>query len=322
MAYSRSKTAAIALALALGVTAANAADSSPPPQCYDAAEIAAGRAPYGAVPCYLPPRPVVIEEYSNWYLRGDIGFSNQSVGSLFNSNYANFQSVTNVDKSFDAAPFFGIGIGYNFNDWLRFDVTGEYRANANFHGLDIGHITSTRAADDRYTASKSELTFLFNGYVDLGTWQSFTPFVGAGVGFSRNTIKNFGDVSVCVNSASCAGNGGSDAFADTASKWNFAWALYAGVGYKVTKNVTVEFAYRYIDLGNAQSGDLIGFDGTNNFNNPTEFRHLTSHDLKLGLRFNFDSFDSYSRPVQYYAPPPVYQPPPPVFVQPPLSSRG
>ncbi len=29
-----------------------------------------GRArPPGAVPCYLPPPPVVVEEYSGWYLR-------------------------------------------------------------------------------------------------------------------------------------------------------------------------------------------------------------------------------------------------------------
>ena len=56
-----------------------------------------------------------------------------------------------------------------------------------------------------------------------------------------------------------------------------------------------------------------------------EFKRLTSHDLKLGLRFNFDTFDS--RPAPYYAPAPVYQRPPvyapqPMYVQPPLRSRG
>jgi len=59
----------------------------------------------------------------SWYLRGDIGFTNQSVGSLFNSNYAGFDSVNNIDKSFDAAPLFGLGIGYTINHWLRVDVT-------------------------------------------------------------------------------------------------------------------------------------------------------------------------------------------------------
>ena len=252
------------------------------------------------------PAPVLAPavDYSGWYLRGDIGFSNQNVGSLFNVNYANFDSVSNIDKGFDAAPLFGLGVGYAVNNWLRFDVTGEYRGAANFHGLDVGAIPGGGFADDRYTGSKSEWTFLFNGYVDLGTWWSITPFVGAGVGFSRNTISNFGDFSVCVNSLSCAGNGGSDAFGGTYSKWNFAWALHAGLAYQLYRNVTLELAYRYIDLGNAQSGDLARFDGTNLFYNPMEFHHLTSQDLKLGVRFNLGGYD--------------YPPPPP----PPLRSRG
>lgn len=272
-------------------------------------------------PIYVQPQ--VIEESSNWYLRGDIGFSNQSVGSLFNSNYANFGSVTNIDKSFDAAPLFGLGIGYIANEWLRFDVTGEYRGAANFHGFDVGAISGGAFADDRYTARKSEWTFLLNGYVDLGTWYGVTPFVGAGVGVSRNTISNFGDFSVCVDSSSCAGNGGSDAYAGAASQWNFAWALHAGLAFQLSRHVTLEFAYRYIDLGNARSGDLIAFDGTNNFNNPMEFRHLTSNDFKLGLRFNLSGLSEpvhqvkyYSQP-QIYTPPPVYMPPPP-----PLQTRG
>jgi opacity protein-like surface antigen len=284
------KRLTIAAVLALTSTATYAADLSVP----------------------IMPQPV---EVSGWYLRGDIGFSNQNVGSLFNSTYSNFTTVTNIDRGFDAAPLFGLGIGYAFNNWLRFDVTGEYRGAANFKGLDIGTLpaggctapATSCFATDRYTASKSEWTFLFNGYVDLGTWYNFTPFVGAGVGVSRNTISNFGDFSTCIDSSSCA-LGGSDAFGGTASTWNLAWALHAGLAYQLSRNVTLELAYRYIDLGKARSGDLVAFDGTNNVNNPMEFHHLTSNDVKLGLRFNFGGFDPY--------------PPRPVYVPPPLNSRG
>ena len=281
------KRLTIAAVLALASTATYAADLSVP----------------------IMPQPV---EVSGWYLRGDIGFSNQNVGSLFNASYSNFTTVTSVDKGFDAAPLFGLGIGYAFNHWLRFDVTGEYRGAANFHGLDIGtRPTCSGAApcfaDDRYTGSKSEWTFLFNGYVDLGTWYNFTPFVGAGVGVSRNTISNFGDFSTCIDSSNCT-LGGSDAFGGTASTWSFAWALHAGLAYQLSQNVTLELAYRYIDLGKARSGDVIAFDGTNNFFNPMEFNHLTSNDVKLGLRFNFGGDDFYR--------------PHPVYVPPPLNSRG
>lgn len=246
----------------------------------------------------LPLVAPVPEFASGWYLRGDIGFSNQQVGSLFNENYNRFNSVTNIDKGFDAAPFFGLGIGYNINNWLRADVTGEYRGKANFHGLDIGFTavpgpSGNNFWPDRYTGSKYEWTVLFNGYVDIGTWWNFTPFLGAGVGFSRNTITNFGDVSVAVLG---------DSHSSDASKWNFAWALYAGVGFRVTPAMTVELAYRYINLGDATTGTMVDYTFAG-LDTPFEFRHLTSHDLKLGLRYNFGAYD--------------YSPPPP-----PLRSRG
>ena len=270
------KRLTIAAVLALASTATYAADLSVP----------------------IMPQPV---EVSGWYLRGDIGFSNQNVGSLFNATYSGYTTVTSVDKGFDAAPLFGLGIGYAFNHWLRFDATGEYRGAANFHGLDVGALPGGGFADDRYTASKSEWTFLLNGYVDLGTWYNFTPFVGAGVGFSRNTISNFGDFSTCINSLSCAGSGGSDANGAADSTWNFAWALYAGLAYNVTRNFTVELAYRYIDLGNATTGTVTTFAGTCGCT-PMEFNRLTSQDLKLGLRFNLDSFYEAPSPVPYYPP--------------------
>jgi opacity protein-like surface antigen len=234
----------------------------------------------------IPPLAPV-QDFSGWYLRGDIGFSNQRVGSLFNQNYSRFDSVTNIDKGFDAAPLFGLGVGYSINNWLRLDVTGEYRARANFHGLDIGFTAvpgpgGNNFWPDRYSASKFEWTFLFNGYVDLGTWWNFTPFLGAGVGFTRNTITNFGDINVSTAV-------GADAHSSDASKWNFAWALYAGIGYRVTDALTLELAYRYIDLGDATTGTMIGFTG--NTDTPFVFRHLTSQDLKLGLRFNFGAYD-------------------------------
>ena len=72
---------------------------------------------------------------------------------------------------------------------------------------------------------------------------------------------------------------------NTASTWNFAWAAHAGLAYAVSPNFTIELAYRYIDLGNAESGDLASYLGTNTVYNPMEFKHLTSHDLKLGVRW-------------------------------------
>jgi opacity protein-like surface antigen len=320
MMCTRLKLSFLIAMIPLAAGAARAADYAPPPQCYDAGFIASGRAPYGAVPCYVPPPPVV-EEFSSWYLRGDIGFSNQQVKRL--TNPIATPPMIASSYGFDAAPTFGLGIGYYFNDWLRFDVTGEYRSRANFHGSEIYNVGGVNATDE-YSGSKSEWLALLNGYVDLGTWNRLTPFVGAGIGVSRNTIHNFQDV--------CHGCGGNPAnngvsFAGDTSKWNFAWALHAGVSYKVTNNFMIEFSYRYLDMGKAETGQIVSYDFSQSLPGST-FDRLTSHDFRLGLRFNFDALEQ--RSTSYYAPPPVYQPPvyqqpaypPPVYVQPPLRSKG
>ena len=240
-------------------------------------------------PAYAPPP--VVEDFGGWYLRGDIGFSNQRVSHLDNALDAN--NLTSQQKlSFNTAGIFGLGAGYRFNNWFRADITGEWRGNSQFHGTDqITYVGGV--GTDTYRATKSEWVVLGNAYVDLGTWWCMTPFIGAGIGGARVSIAGFTDQGI-------ANNGGGAlpglALADDVSKWNFAWALHAGVAYKVTPNFTVELAYRYLDMGNGLTGDLRTFDGINNINNPTTFRSITSHDLKIGVRWNLTN-------------PPVYQPP-------------
>jgi opacity protein-like surface antigen len=266
------KTLVAAGAATLLSSAAFAADMAiaPPPQMY---------------------APPVVEDFGGWYLRGDIGFSNQRVERL--NNILDSTVTTSAQSlGFNTAGIFGLGVGYKVNNWFRADVTGEYRGNSQFFGTD--RLTFPGGfGTDTYHATKSEWVVLANAYVDLGTWWCVTPFIGAGVGGARVGIANFTDQGI-VNAG--AGALPSLAFGDNVSKWNMAWALHAGLAYKVTPNFTVELAYRYLDMGDGLTGDLRTFDGTNNVVNPTTFKNITSHDLKLGVRWNLEN-------------PPVYAPP-------------
>jgi len=244
-------------------------------------------------PAYAPPP--VIEDFGGWYLRGDIGFSNQRVQRLDNVLDANNTS-SRQNLAFGTAGIFGLGAGYKFNNWFRADVTGEYRGNSQFFGTDqIAYVGGV--GTDTYHATKNEWVVLANAYVDLGTWWCITPFIGAGVGGARVAINGFTDQNINSNPIQPGPALAGIAFGDNVAKWNFAWAAHAGLAYKVTPNFTVELAYRYLDMGDGLTGDLRAFDGTNNFNNPMTFKHITSHDLKLGVRWDLAS-------------PPVYAPPP------------
>jgi opacity protein-like surface antigen len=236
-------------------------------------------------PIIQRPPPAVVEEFGGgWYLRGDIGFTNQQVGELFNAQVNNNVpgiQLRHADKGFDSSGLFGVGVGYQFTPWLRADVIGEFRTAANFHGLDIATAGGTTFPDS-FSASKSEFLFLANVYADLGTWWCITPFVGAGVGVAWNQIAHFRDLG--VGSSGLIGGNASTGFAEAATTQNLAWALHAGLAYKATPGLTIELAYRYLNLGKATTGDLVSFDGTQNLG-PMEFRDLISHDIKLGVRW-------------------------------------
>ncbi len=255
------KLAMASAAAVLAITAANAADLP------------------------LAPAPIpVVQEFGGWYLRGDIGMTNQQVNSLTNV-VAPGTWVGTKYLQFDSAPMYSLGGGIQFNNWLRVDVTGEYRGNSHFHGQQVAKFGPVILPDD-YNASKSEWLFLANAYVDLGTWWCVTPFIGAGIGTSRNTISSFVDIG-----ATQAGLGGgsilSTTYGDNASKWNLAWAAYAGLAYKVTPGLSLELTYRYVNLGTANTGPTNSFDGVTVVNgHPFNFGTITSQDVMLGFRWN------------------------------------
>jgi opacity protein-like surface antigen len=242
-----------------------------------------------------PGVPICVEEFSGWYLRGDIGITNQRVDKLENALLP--ASTHHVNAEFDSAGLFGIGAGYQFNNWLRFDVTGEYRGNSDFTGLDIVRVGGSTFTDE-YRAKKSEWLFLANAYLDLGTWWCVTPFVGAGIGVSRVNISSFVDVNTPNLGV---------AYGATEAKWNLAWALHAGLAFQATNNLAIELAYRYTHLGDGIAGDAVTYTGTNSFNNPTTFKDITSHDLKLGLRWTCCDTEP---------------PPPPQVSAPPIMRKG
>lgn len=228
---------------------------------------------------YEPP-PVEVVPFGGWYLRGHIGMSNQQLGHLSHPLFNAVEVLRFIDKGgFSSGSTIGVGAGYQFNDWIRGDGVIEYRGKADFAALDrYGHSGPRGVIWDGandYTAKKSELLAMANAYVDVGDWYGIKPYVGLGLGASRNTISNFRDINVPMNGVAAA---------SSASTWNLAWGLHAGLGYTVNERLTLDFGYSYLDLGDAKTGRLRSYDGTVNAA-PMKFQNITSHDFKFGLRY-------------------------------------
>jgi len=233
-------------------------------------------------PAYYPPP---VEDFGGWYLRGDIGMTNTR-GKFFAPAYddASTLSVNQLGHGFTGGTSYGVGVGYQFNSWFRADITGEYRSKVMFSGTDFASIAGLGPISDVYSARFSSWVAMANVYVDLGTWWCITPFVGVGLGGAFNQISGLTDFGAIpspgvgsVNAAVYVANA-----VDT--KVNFAWAAHAGLAYKVSPNFTIELAYRYLDLGTGITGGGSTFDGTRSAR-AFEFHDLTSHDIKLGVRW-------------------------------------
>jgi len=249
------------------------------------------------IPLMPPPAPPPVECCgSGWYLRGDIGVSAEHSNNFHEDGLNPLPtSVQNAAGGFETGGIFRLGVGYQFTPWLRADITGEFRTPATWSSFDITNSGGT-LIPEHVTLHKSEVVALANVYADLGTWWCVTPFVGAGAGFAGVKFANFQETAIAsLNPVTGANLINANNFAADQTQWNFAWALHAGLSYKVTPGFSVELAYRYLNMGNGQSGAIIGF-----LNNPqnTVFHidNITSQDFTLGLRWM----------LQPEAPPPAY----------------
>jgi opacity protein-like surface antigen len=249
-----------------------------------------------------PPQPIVIQQPApefagNWYLRGQIGYGAMGYNKFEISPLNPGDQV--VAHNMSDAYFIGAGVGYEWNSWLRFDATLEYRFKSNLYALGT-YTNPAPGGTDEYNGHLSSWVGLLNAYVDLGTWDCFTPFVGVGVGFARNTISDLVD----VNPGAITYGKGRDT-----SKWNFAWALYGGVTYNVSKSFKVDLTYRYLNLGSAEDTvDCAGGCGGNKF----EYKNIYSHDFMIAFRWLCCEVAPPPKYVYVPPPPPVYQPPPPL----------
>ena|SRR5580704_10122825 len=231
-----------------------------------------GEASAADMPPPYPPPPVPVSEQSPWYLRGDIGLGWETSSLQFLQNPLNATNFAFDHSSLANTPFLRGGIGYEANNWLRFETTAEYRFKSAINAF--GQYTAGGTTfSEAYQGSLTSLVFLENAYVDLGTWAYLTPFVGAGVGGAYNSVFDLTETGSSIGSINGTG--------PTANKWNLAWAAYTGVAYNVTNKFKVELTYRYLSLGSVTDTiDCIGGCNPNSY----RWNNLTSQDFMIGFR--------------------------------------
>jgi opacity protein-like surface antigen len=258
----------------------------------------------------VEPAPPVAAEFSGWYLRGDVGMAVQTTTATITEtpNPLNGAPAGSFNRfynsSISASGLFDAGVGYQVNNWLRFDVTGEYRGGSEFQSLEQVAVPPKTQFADFYRGNLSSYIFMANGYVDVGTWYGVTPFVGAGVGWAQNRLTGLTDTGFAYSAANPGGSPTGGFFGNGTTN-NFAWALMTGLDFDVTQNLKLELGYRYLSYGTVKSGTSNCFNGTGagggfsagncgGSGHYLETDRLASSDFRLGLRWLISDVPNYA----------------------------
>lgn len=247
-----------------------------------AGALALALAPVAGYAADLPEPPILepVEFGSSWYLRGDVGYKayRNPKAEYPNAAYQKAGISNFSHEKMDDAAIFGGGVGYKFNKWFRSDVTLDYETKSKFEG-DLPCIAGPGCLKDSDNKAKIDaITLFLNGYVDLGDYNGFMPYVGGGVGVARLDLDKLKYTDYPKFGKPVSGSYDGD------SQWNFAWNLQAGVGFKVTDNLIIDANYRYVDLGDVKTKSFTAAK----YSAKAKIDDITAHEARIGFRYMFD----------------------------------
>ena len=135
------------------------------------------------------------------------------------------------------------------------------------------------------------LVGLANLYYDFDMRSRFTPYLGVGLGFSRNTTTaGVIDIQGCdAASGGAAANCG--AAIEGSGKTSAAGALMAGFSAKLGDRWSLDAGYRFLYLGDAQTGDVkitraVPAPGAPSSIAPISIHDMYAHQFRVGMRMD------------------------------------
>ncbi len=233
---------------------------------------------HGSIKDGYAPAPVAMASpVGPCYFRADLGYSwSTKPGTEWVGNAAG-QQVDAASLS-DAGLIEG-GLGCAMGSrGFRAEMMLGVRQQKSFKG-DVQVVVTPPAGvpmvvDPLMQTTVRTQTLMFNAYHDLGKFNGFVPYLGAGIGFAHHQM---GGVTIADS------NTPNTIFGD--EKLSFAWSIMAGVGYQISDRAILDIGYRFIDMGVARSTN---YDSALAYDPRLEITER-AHEFKVGLRYHFGS---------------------------------
>jgi len=197
------------------------------------------------------------------YVRGDLGYGAAIVDAQASSAIGGVRS-SGFFKNARPSGFTGsIGLGYNFSDSIRTDLT------VNVAKFKKKHSPFNLEVKSNYISAMASV------YYDINNSSDFTPYVMGGLGFAQKDIDFQKTMPDEQKNAS---------FAVKSTKSNtFAYQLGAGVAYKLTQDLYLDLGYKITGFGTQKVEFKNASQNITSASGKTKF----INSLTTGLRFNF-----------------------------------
>lgn len=198
------------------------------------------------------------------YFRADFGIP-----------YYNKLSKDYYKSRLHRGQFFNVGLGYKFENKIRADITLSRLNNAKFSY----NYSSKRKNYSSYSHFNVNSTVaMANIYYDLLNKDHFNIYIGSGVGASHNSVSsNLMDIK---STGSTAANPVFKRYNQSNKNYSFAYAVTIGTFFKITKSSSIDFGYKYYDLGKIKHKKDPGVRSSRSKKSP-----LRVHTINIGLRF-------------------------------------
>jgi len=192
-----------------------------------------------------------------------------------------FGTAENINMT---VPFFmferdEIGNSVSFSGAIGYRISRNFRIDVEFCYYPDYALDETDHLEGIEVKANSEIrtfTAMTNIYYDFSI-KGFTPFVGAGIGFSVNTLSDILNMLGTEYFQNIAIIG------DGSSKTCLAWHAVVGGEVSIRDDLSLVLSYHYADLGEIQTGSSSFIDETV----PLRTGDFRIHDFRVALRYKF-----------------------------------
>lgn len=176
-----------------------------------------------------------------------------------------------VKHKFESSKHGGDGNSLNDFNKNKFMMSGALGFRYNYFRTELEYVWRNK---NKYNHDEEGIStgyrfksqsYMLNGYFDLAPYSWLTPYVGAGIGFTKMKI----DSDTIISGIGPADKGWHE------STTNFTWSVGGGLSVKVTNRFNVDAGYRYYDMGK-----LKGYTGK-------EKNDITAQEVYGGIRYVF-----------------------------------